>query len=621
MRIVPNPFPASRRFLPAAALVGLTLPGLAGAGPVGSGAGGTSGVTGGPKRPQALLAVAGPAGEVVLSANADGTLSVVSAADLALVGEIPVGGDLTGLAPFGDGSGRVAAVDHRGHRLVVLRVGEPAAGRTPVTVEAAFPTCRYPVRAAARGGALAVSCLWSRKALLYDLESPAAPESPAVPESLEAPGPPGGPGPLAAPAVESELPFEPRELLFLDDRTLLLADGFAGELALVSVADGSVLRRRELAAHNLRGLALLPGGERVAVAHQQLHSGMHTTRDDILWGVFITNSVTTLPVADLLSGDPRLARRSRVRDLGSVATPSGDPAAVLATPAGELVVALGGVSRVAVGADDGRQPSHLRVGEGPSALALGADGRIYVANTRSDTLSVIAADRRREIARIPLGPGTPVRTAADRGEALFHDATRSLRGWMSCASCHAGGHTNHGLSDTLGDGHYGAPKRVLSLLGVAGTRPFAWDGGMRQLEDQIAKSVRTTLRGPELTGEEIADLAAYLRTLEPPDSLAAPEPPAEVLAAGRAAFEEYSCNRCHRAPLYTSPGVHDVGLTDERGATRFNPPSLRGVRFRRTLFHDGSARSLEEVLRIHPGNGVSVAAEDLRNLVAFLRTL
>lgn len=608
MRIVPNSFPGPRRFLLAAALVGLTLPGLAGAGGT-SGAVRNSGAAGGPKRPQALLAVAGPGGELVLSANGDGSLSVISAADLAPVGEIRVGGDLTGLAPLGDGSGRVAAVDHRGHRLVVLRVAVSAGGEVPVAVEAAFPTCRYPVRAAARGGVLAVSCLWSRKAVLYDLESVDPPEAPA------------GAGGLAAPAVESDLPFEPRELLFLDDRTLLLADGFAGELALVSVADGRVLRRRELAAHNLRGLALLPGGERVAVAHQQLHSGMHTTRDDILWGVFITNSVTTLTVPDLLSGDPRLARRSRVRDLGSVATPSGDPAAVLATAAGELVVALGGVSRVAFGADDGRQPSHLRVGEGPSALALGADGRVYVANTRSDTLSVIAADRRREIARIPLGREPPARTAADRGEALFHDATRSLRGWMSCASCHAGGHTNHGLSDTLGDGHYGAPKRVLSLLGVAGTRPFAWDGGMRQLEDQIAKSVRTTLRGPELTGEEIADLAAYLRTLEPPDALAAPEPPAEVLAAGRAAFEEYSCSRCHRAPLYTSPGVHDVGLTDERGATRFNPPSLRGVRFRRTLFHDGSARSLEEVLRIHPGNGVSVAAEDLRNLVAFLRTL
>ena len=612
MRIVPIPFPALRRFLPAAALAGLTLPGLAGARPAAPASTGTSGAAGGPKRPQALLTVAGPGGELVLSANGDGSLSVVSAADPALVGEIRVGGDLTGLAAFGDGSGRVAAVDHRGHRLVVLRVAESADGGIPVAVEAAFPTCRYPVRTAARAGVLAVSCLWSRKALLYDLEAL---------ETADAPDPPAGPDRVAAPAIESDLPFEPRELLFLDEETLLLADGFAGELALVSVADGSVRRRPELAGHNLRGLSLLPGGERVAVAHQQLHSGMHTTRDDILWGVFITNSVTTLPVADLRTGDPRLRRRSRVLDLGSVSTPSGDPAAVLATPAGELVVALGGVSRVAFGADDGRQPSHLRVGEGPSALALGADGRVYVANTRSDTLSVIAADRRREAARVELGPGAPVRTAADRGEALFHDATRSLRGWMSCASCHAGGHTNHGLSDTLGDGHYGAPKRVLSLLGVAGTRPFAWDGGMRRLEDQIAKSVRTTLRGPELTGAEIADLAAYLRTLEPPDALAAPAPPAEVLAAGRAAFEEYSCSRCHRAPLYTSPGVHDVGLADERGATRFNPPSLRGVRFRRTLFHDGSARSLEEVLRSHPGNGVSVAAEDLRNLVAFLRTL
>lgn len=609
MRFVRSSFPRRWRFRSAAVLAGLAAPGLAGA--LGSPPAGADS----PKRPQALLAVPGPGGEVVLSANGDGSVSVVPAADLAPVAEIAVGGDLTGLAAFGDGSGRVAAVDHRGHRLVVLRVGEDAGGGTAVAVEAEVPTCRHPVRASARAGVLAVSCLWSRKAVFYRLEAPADPTG----DGDRAAG-------LGAPAVEAVLPFEPRELLFLDDETLLVADGFAGVLALVSVADGTVRRTRELAGHNLRGLALLPGGERVAVAHQQLHSGMHTTRDDILWGVFITNSVSTLPVDDLLTGNPRLSRRARVFDLGSVSTPSGDPAAMLATAAGDLVVALGGVSRVAFGADDGRQPSHLPVGEGPSALALGADGRVYVANTRSDSLSVIAADHRREIARVALGPEPPRRAAADRGEALFHDATLSLRGWMSCASCHAGGHTNHGLSDTLGDGNYGAPKRVLSLLGVAGTRPFAWDGGMRRLEDQIAKSVRTTLRGRDLTEEEVADLAAYLRTLELPDAAAPPAPAptdatARRLAAGRSAFEEYSCNRCHRAPLYTSPGVHDVGLADERGNTRFNPPSLRGVRFRRTLFHDGSARSLEEVLRRHPGNGVSVAAEDLPALIAFLRTL
>ena len=94
-----------------------------------------------------------------------------------------------------------------------------------------------------------------------------------------------------------------------------------------------------------------------------------------------------------------------------------------------------------------------------------------------------------------------------------------------------GGHTNHRLSDTLGDGQYGAPKRVLSLLGVADTKPWAWDGQIRQLEDQVEKSVRTTLRGRDLEDREVDDLAAYLRTLELPEVSEPGE--TALIAAGR----------------------------------------------------------------------------------------
>ena len=117
----------------------------------------------------------------------------------------------------------------------------------------------------------------------------------------------------------------------------------------------------------------------------------------------------------------------------------------------------------------------------------------------------------------------------------------------------------------------------------------------------------------------MSDLAAYLRTLELPEVDTAPE--SALLAAGQEAFDRYACNRCHTAPAYTSPGVHHVGLTDELGRHRFNPPSLRGVRFRRVLLHDGSAKSLAEVFDVHPGHGVEVSADDLPALIAFLRTL
>ena len=577
----------------------------------------------GPRRPQAVALLAGtPVGEALLVGNRTGSVSVIRTDDLTLLGETPVGRNIVALAPLPDGSGRpggsnrpggssrLVALDHDAHELLLLRPGSdswaapgpfPAAAGAPLyEVEAAIPTCRYPIRALSQDSALVVSCLWSRRVRFYDLG-----------------GPDGVQEDLRTPRWTAEFPFEPQEMVFLDDRKLLVADAFGGGLAVVSVAGGELLRVTELSSHNLRGLTLLPDG-RIAIAHQELHSGMHTTSDDIRWGVFITNSVSLMPVDDLVSGNPRLVRRTRIMDLGDVLTPSGDPAAMVASPEGELVIALSGVGRLAFGSTDARRMSHARVGHGPSAIAASGDGLLYVANTRSDEISVVSLDLQTELARVPLGPAAPL-TAAQRGELLFHDATLSLRGWMSCASCHTGGHTNHRLSDTLGDGGYGAPKRVLSLLGVADTKPWAWDGKIRQLEDQVEKSVRTTLRGRELEDREVNDLAAYLRTLELPEA----GDPGEtaLIAAGREAFDRYTCNRCHTAPVYTSPGAHDVGLTDELGNSRFNPPSLRGVKFRRALLHDGSAKSLEEVFEVHPGFDLQVQNADLPALIAFLRTL
>ena len=61
-------------------------------------------------------------------------------------------------------------------------------------------------------------------------------------------------------------------------------------------------------------------------------------------------------------------------------------------------------------------------------------------------------------------------------------------------------YTSNGLSsDTLGDGSFGAPKRTPSLLGVGATGPWTWTGSIDRLEDQVRKSILTTMRGPAPT--------------------------------------------------------------------------------------------------------------------------
>ena len=65
-----------------------------------------------------------------------------------------------------------------------------------------------------------------------------------------------------------------------------------------------------------------------------------------------------------------------------------------------------------------------------------------------------------------------------------------------------------------------------------------------------------------------------------------------------------------------------MGLADEKGLQRFNPPSLRGVSQREPYLHDGSAATLRDVFlaRQHP-RGAVYTAEEVSELVAYLARL
>jgi cytochrome c peroxidase len=194
---------------------------------------------------------------------------------------------------------------------------------------------------------------------------------------------------------------------------------------------------------------------------------------------------------------------------------------------------------------------------------------------------------------------------------------------MSCQSCHTDGHTNGLSSDTLGDGSYGAPKRVPSLLGAAATGPWTWTGSMGRLEDQVRKSVATTMHGTKLADAQAADLTAYLASLAPPSSrLWESGASDEAIARGREVFRSRKCASCHEPPEYTTPRTYDVGLVDVMGNREFNPPSLRAVSRRDAFLHDGRARSLRDVFagERHP-RGLELSPREIDDLVAFLGTL
>jgi cytochrome c peroxidase len=240
----------------------------------------------------------------------------------------------------------------------------------------------------------------------------------------------------------------------------------------------------------------------------------------------------------------------------------------------------------------------------------------------SDTLTVIQVNGFSTIATVSLSPGPIERTAEQRGEAAFHDGRSALDRWMSCASCHAGGHTS-GLSfDTNGDGGYGAAKDIPTLLGCGPTAPYSWIGRFATLEAQIAESLDTSLRGPGPQPDQVADLAAFLRSLEPAPARRSSDDPAAL--RGKDVFQLRGCDACHVPPTYTSPVRRDVGLTDgPDGNRRFNPPSLRGVSRSAPYLHDGRAETLNDVLQIHhPGTeDTPWDQNEADDLAAFLESL
>src|SRR5262249_22813645 len=97
----------------------------------------------------------------------------------------------------------------------------------------------------------------------------------------------------------------------------------------------------------------------------------------------------------------------------------------------------------------------------------------------------------------------------------------------------------------------------------------------------------------------------------------------KLLERGRDLFQAWKCGDCHIGPLtYTSQGTYDVGLRDETGLAKFNPPSLRGVGQGAAFFHDNRAATLEDVLHVYRHQIPTDAADtDLDAVIRFLRSL
>lgn len=558
------------------------------------------------RRPVAVIVV--DEGRRAIVANQrSGSLSVLDLETLQVVSESPVSGRLADVVALphqaaSSNAARLLACDDEAHELLLIDRKEDGIAVTKRLKVSPFPVS---VTVDSEGSRAFVASLWSRTISIVDVarwQADATSNDSAIVRTVR-------------------LPFAPRAMLYVEDSAkLIVADAFGPKLAVLDAPSAHVESVRELPAHGIRQLRRHPTQPRLLLTHQMLNRLSETTFDDVHWGALMVNCVRSLLLTDVLDPKRDLLQHGELDYLGQPDHGAGDPSGFVIRPNGVIAVALSGTNELIL--DDGSHQwtTRVKLEENPTAIALIADGtRALVVNMLCDSVSVVGLSQSKVIATLPLGT-KPELTPIDRGERLFRSAKLSHDEWFSCQSCHVDGHTNGLLNDNLTDGSFGSPKRVLTLRGVADTSPYAWTGRFNTLADQIRHSARSTMQGDPLDDDAVNDLLAYLRTLPPPPGIGS----SDHAAAQRGAvlFERLECVRCHARPTLTSDRIADVKLKDEKGLTKFNPPSLRGVSQNGPYFHDGRAASLDEVFaKFKHQLDRDLTADELRDLVEYLNGL
>lgn len=287
-------------------------------------------------------------------------------------------------------------------------------------------------------------------------------------------------------------------------------------------------------------------------------------------------------------------------------------------------------------------------------------------------------------------PDAPTPERVRLGRWLFYDSRLSADGTVSCGTCHR---PDQGFSQTerVSTGVFSrrGTRKSPAVLNLAWPRlpHFFWDGRAASLEEQAlgpienpvemgldharlveilagipgyAPYFREAFGDGAVTKARVAKaLADYQRTRMAGNSVwdrwqtlgDTSAVSAEVRRGHDLFFGTAACNQCHLGEQFTDYGFHNVGVgwndetstfSDEgrfavtgqdvdRGA--FKTPTLRDVSRHGPYLHDGSAKSLREVVALYNRGGVKnpwlsakvfplgLTDADMDALVAFMNAL
>jgi cytochrome c peroxidase len=268
------------------------------------------------------------------------------------------------------------------------------------------------------------------------------------------------------------------------------------------------------------------------------------------------------------------------------------------------------------------------------------------------------------------------------GRTLFFDPRLSGSNFISCATCHNPGLSwGDGLPRAIGDGMKVLGRRTPTILNLAWAGALFWDGRSETMEDQCLGPIRS----PAEMNQPAAELIQELGSLQGYQELFERAYPGEgiseatiakaistferTIVSGEAPFDRWlegedgavsesgkrgfllfntkaGCAECHSGWRFTDDSFYDIGIAGDdigRGATfpgvalmqyAFKTPTLRDVDRRYPYMHDGSEKTLEDVVELYDLGGrvkrpslsslikpLDLTDDEKRDLIAFLRTL
>lgn len=275
----------------------------------------------------------------------------------------------------------------------------------------------------------------------------------------------------------------------------------------------------------------------------------------------------------------------------------------------------------------------------------------------------------------------PSAAKIELGKQLYFDGRLSKDSTVSCASCHdpAKGFSN-GEQFATGVGGAKGGRNSPTVINAAWYRQQFWDGRAASLEEQALGPIQNPIEmtmtldavvqrlngvkgyreqfqkvfGTGVTSDGIAKaIAAYERTVlsgdapydraKAGDAAALSEPARRGMALF---FGKAHCSACHTGPSFTDSGYHNIGigmdaaepdagraaiskLEGDTGA--FKTPTLREIARTAPYMHDGSLKTLEEVVEHYAKGGLAnewldeeiyalkLTAQDKADLVTFMK--